>query len=82
MRCIRGLDSRYMISRLNPPDVKVLSLTTIASPHRGEYHSAIYSLSILKIVGSAFADFCFDRIGSMLTERTIADCEHKLTAYS
>ncbi|MCJ1362359.1 hypothetical protein MMC16_001462 [Acarospora aff. strigata] len=43
-----GLDSRYMISQLKPPDVKVLSLTTVASPHRG----------------SAFADFCFDRIGT------------------
>ncbi|KAI9706038.1 MAG: hypothetical protein M1836_005444 [Candelina mexicana] len=43
-----GLDSRYMISRLKPPNVKVLSLTTIASPHRG----------------SAFADFVFERIGT------------------
>jgi triacylglycerol lipase len=36
-----------MISRLQPPDVTVLSLTTIATPHRG----------------SAFADYMFDRIG-------------------
>ena len=42
-----GLDARYMISRLKPPNVDVLSLTTIASPHRG----------------SAFADYVFDRIG-------------------
>ena len=44
-----GLDARYMISRrlLQPPNVRVLSLTTIASPHRG----------------SAFADYVFDRIG-------------------
>ena len=42
-----GLDARYMISQLKPPTVKVKSLTTIASPHRG----------------SAFADYCFDRIG-------------------
>ena len=42
-----GLDARYMISRLKPPNVKVLSLTTIASPHRG----------------SAFADFVFQQIG-------------------
>lgn len=42
-----GLDARYMISRLKPPNVKVLSLTTIASPHRG----------------SAFADYIFDQIG-------------------
>ena len=31
----RGLDSRYMISQLKPPNVDVLSLTTIATPHRG-----------------------------------------------
>ena len=37
-----------MISQLKPPNVKVLSLTTVASPHRG----------------SAFADYVFDRIGS------------------
>ncbi len=42
-----GLDARYMISRLHPPNVKVLSLTTIATPHRG----------------SAFADYCFEEIG-------------------
>jgi triacylglycerol lipase len=42
-----GLDARYMISRLHPDNVEVLSLTTIASPHRG----------------SAFADFCFQEIG-------------------
>ena len=42
-----GLDARFMISRLKPPNVKVRSLTTIATPHRG----------------SAFADYCFERIG-------------------
>lgn len=36
-----------MISRLQPPNVKVLSLTTIASPHRG----------------SSFADYLFNQIG-------------------
>ncbi|RDW81951.1 triacylglycerol lipase [Coleophoma cylindrospora] len=41
-----GLDSRYMISRLQPENVEVLSLTTVATPHRG----------------SAFADFCFSQI--------------------
>lgn len=45
-----GLDARYMISRLQPPNVNVLSLTTIASPHKG----------------SAFADYVFDRIGPRL----------------
>jgi triacylglycerol lipase len=42
-----GLDARYMISRLQPDNVEVLSLTTVATPHRG----------------SAFADFVFDEIG-------------------
>ncbi|KAI9730736.1 MAG: hypothetical protein M1834_005705 [Cirrosporium novae-zelandiae] len=50
---IAGLDSRYMISRLKPPDVKVLSLTTIATPHRG----------------SAFADYCFEQIGTEMLPR-------------
>ncbi|KLJ08750.1 triacylglycerol lipase [Blastomyces silverae] len=44
----RGLDSRYMISRLRPTSFRVLSLTTIATPHR---------------VGSAFADYVFGQIG-------------------
>src|SRR5882724_9303126 len=42
-----GLDARYMISCLQPDNVEVLSLTTVASPHRG----------------SAFADYCFQEIG-------------------
>ncbi|KAJ8602600.1 hypothetical protein MRB53_042399 [Persea americana] len=37
-----------MISRLKPPNVRVLSLTTIATPHRG----------------SAFADYIFAQIGA------------------
>ncbi|KAF2668809.1 alpha/beta-hydrolase [Microthyrium microscopicum] len=44
---IAGLDSRYMISQLKPSSVKVMSLTTIATPHRG----------------SGFADYVFDTIG-------------------
>lgn len=42
-----GLDARYMISRLQPDNVEVLSLTTVATPHRG----------------SAFADYVFEEIG-------------------
>ncbi|ANB11135.1 Tgl2p [Sugiyamaella lignohabitans] len=30
-----GLDARYMISVLKPPNIKVLSLTTIVTPHQG-----------------------------------------------
>ncbi|KAF5866773.1 hypothetical protein ETB97_009931 [Aspergillus alliaceus] len=44
---IAGLDSRYMISHLRPKDFKVLSLTTIATPHRG----------------SAVADYILHQIG-------------------
>ncbi|KAF8854173.1 alpha/beta-hydrolase [Acephala macrosclerotiorum] len=42
-----GLDARYMISRLKPDNVNVLSLTTIATPHRGSY----------------FADYTLNEIG-------------------
>lgn len=41
-----GLDARHMISQLRHPGVKVLSLTTVATPHRG----------------SAFADFMLNQI--------------------
>ena len=41
-----------MISRLKPDNVKVLSLTTIATPHRG----------------SAFADYMFETIGCRYLE--------------
>lgn len=42
-----GLDARYMISHLQPKNVSVRSLVTVASPHRG----------------SAFADYLLDEIG-------------------
>ncbi|CAI7576390.1 unnamed protein product [Penicillium glandicola] len=45
---IAGLDSRYMISHIRPEKFKVLSLTTIASPHRG----------------SSVADYVLDQIGA------------------
>ncbi|PSN67042.1 alpha/beta-hydrolase [Corynespora cassiicola Philippines] len=48
-----GLDSRYMISQLKPNDFNVLSLTTIATPHRG----------------SAFADYMFESIGPAQIKR-------------
>lgn len=43
-----GLDARYMISHLQPKNVAVHSLVTVASPHHG----------------SAFADYVFDQIGA------------------
>jgi triacylglycerol esterase/lipase EstA (alpha/beta hydrolase family) len=41
-----GLDGRYLISKLKPRSFKVVSLTTIATPHRG----------------SPFADYFIDNI--------------------
>jgi triacylglycerol lipase len=55
-----GLDSRYMISQLKPSNVKVLSLTTIATPHRG----------------SAMADFVFDRMGVARVPRLYKKLDH------
>ena len=43
-----GLDARYMVSHLQPRDVTVHSLVTVASPHHG----------------SAFAEYVFDQIGA------------------
>ncbi|KAI1336566.1 triacylglycerol lipase [Xylariaceae sp. FL0016] len=43
-----GLDARYMVSHLQPENVHVRSLVTIASPHQG----------------SSFADYLFDEIGT------------------
>ncbi|KAF2189264.1 alpha/beta-hydrolase [Zopfia rhizophila CBS 207.26] len=57
---IAGLDSRYMISRLKPTDFNVLSLTTIATPHRG----------------SAFADYMFESIGPSQIKRIYNVLEH------
>ncbi|KAF2868762.1 Alpha/Beta hydrolase protein [Massariosphaeria phaeospora] len=50
---IAGLDSRYMISCIKPTEFTILSLTTIASPHRG----------------SAFADYMFESIGPRAIKR-------------
>ncbi|WPH04841.1 triacylglycerol lipase [Acrodontium crateriforme] len=55
-----GLDSRYMISRLQPPNVSVLSLTTIATPHRG----------------SAYADHVFDTLGTLTIARIYKALNH------
>ncbi|RJE25835.1 Triacylglycerol lipase [Aspergillus sclerotialis] len=53
---IAGLDARCMISHVKPKDFKVLSLTTIATPHRG----------------SAIADYIFEQIGGRLKVETAA----------
>ncbi|KAI4684783.1 uncharacterized protein J4E88_004224 [Alternaria novae-zelandiae] len=57
---IAGLDSRYMISQLRPTDFKILSLTTIATPHRG----------------SAFADYMFETIGPRRIKRVYSVMEY------
>ncbi|KAJ5806885.1 hypothetical protein N7474_010477 [Penicillium riverlandense] len=60
-----GLDSRYMISRLQPQKFKVLSLTTIATPHRG----------------SAVADYVFETIGGLFARSSLFNAEaHTITA--
>ncbi|KAF2839390.1 alpha/beta-hydrolase [Patellaria atrata CBS 101060] len=56
---IAGLDSRYMLSQLKPTNVNALSLTTIATPHRG----------------SAFADYTFDLIGTTRLPRVFKAME-------
>ncbi|KAA8904540.1 Alpha/Beta hydrolase protein [Sphaerosporella brunnea] len=43
---VGGIDARYMISKLKPNDFKILSLTTVSTPHHG----------------SSFADYMLDQI--------------------
>lgn len=45
------MDCRYLISNMKP-DCKILSLTTVATPHRG----------------SPFADYCMEKIGKHSTQ--------------
>ncbi|CAG8891321.1 unnamed protein product [Penicillium nalgiovense] len=53
---IAGLDSRYMISHMRPEKFKVLSLTTIASPHRADRLPQIYyALNRLSVETGAFS---------------------------
>ncbi|KAG0138070.1 hypothetical protein HOY82DRAFT_546310 [Tuber indicum] len=54
-----GIDARYMISKLKPLDFEVLSLTTVATPHRG----------------SAFADYCLKVIGKQRIPRVFKALE-------
>ena len=53
-----------MISRLQPKNVDVLSLTTIATPHRGKNSLLSFSHNLDRQTGSAFADYVLERIGS------------------
>jgi len=59
-----------MISRLKPENVKVLSLTTVATPHRKLFtlktthsNSSLYPDTSKPIGGSSFADHIFKGIG-------------------
>ncbi|KAL8731852.1 MAG: hypothetical protein Q9166_003136 [cf. Caloplaca sp. 2 TL-2023] len=53
---IAGLDARFMVSRLKPPNIKVMSLTTIASPHHAKNLPRIYrALKALRIETGAFS---------------------------
>src|SRR5262249_29150697 len=72
-----GLDSRYMISRLDMAD-RVLSLTTIATPHRGSpfadwgiRHLQGFVKPLLTFSGishEAFYDLCTDRCKQLAIE--------------
>ncbi|KAG4305208.1 hypothetical protein PORY_001378 [Pneumocystis oryctolagi] len=44
-----GLDCRYLISKINPKEYKIKSLTTIATPHRG----------------TCFADYCLESVNAL-----------------
>jgi hypothetical protein len=46
LTCQGGLDCRYLISELRPTKFKIVSVTTISTPHRG----------------SPFADYLIDNI--------------------
>ena len=61
----RGLDSRYMITHLQPKDFSVVSLTTIATPHRGAISPSkdFFRVVPLMCIGSAIADYAFEQIG-------------------
>lgn len=55
-----------MISQLKPKNVDVLSLTTIATPHRGGFGFKMCQVQVLTLwQGSAFADYIFEQIGGM-----------------
>ncbi|OJD14450.1 hypothetical protein AJ78_05218, partial [Emergomyces pasteurianus Ep9510] len=64
---IAGLDSRYMISILRPTKFRALSLTTIATPHRG---------------CSAFADYVFGQLGVTDIYNTLARLKIESGAFS
>ena len=68
-RLYSGLDARYMLSRLKPPTVDVLSLTTIATPHRGMTIEAGQTVVTDDLLGSSFADYVFHEIGCKFDSR-------------
>ncbi|KAL4753402.1 hypothetical protein BDW72DRAFT_210280 [Aspergillus terricola var. indicus] len=53
---VAGLDARYMITHLKPKDFKILSLTTIATPHRDDRLAQLYYLlEKIRIESGAFS---------------------------
>lgn len=60
-----------MLSHLKPKEFKVLSLTTIATPHRGWWPPSRPTLA--DSLGSAVADYIFEQIGGRYTLPAIMD---------
>ncbi|KAI5479772.1 hypothetical protein MNV49_002584 [Pseudohyphozyma bogoriensis] len=57
-----GLDARFLISRLKPTTFKVISLTTLATPHRG---SSFADFFLNTVVGMERAPAIFSLLGAV-----------------
>jgi len=90
----RGIDPRYMISKLKPTEFKarslsepttatdlinkVLSLTTVATPHHGMlFYPPSLPRALTGSLGSSFADYMLDTIGR---NSTTPSFEQKLSS--
>jgi len=68
-----------MISKLKPTDFKVLSLTTVATPHHGTYgHIVAHDVSLAHFIGSSFADHMFSTIGRLLSAPSLERHSHSV----
>jgi triacylglycerol esterase/lipase EstA (alpha/beta hydrolase family) len=74
-----GLDARYLASKLDP-DERVVSVTTIGTPHRGapiaDLSSGILDVSL---VGPALLDLAIDELAALYGPRGDQDIEEQLT---
>ena len=90
-----GLDSRFMISQLRPKDFRVMSLTTIATPHRGssaadiilreigdDHLPGIYkTLARLKINSGAFSQLTRDYVNKTFNPANPDDPDIRYFSY-